>query len=285
DAWPYRMPIPGQSAASVELHQSFDIGTHDDDSLPLTPTVQTADANRWRIRNDGPWGLRIEHCMTCESHERRCAHTFPCASCRALGLQCVGLIVYLDDDSTEFTNFVDAWIGFRRTHNLPIGDWGNPVPRPLGWHVSTAAQDFAEEQEATPQAPPQAQAAQSQALVAAAPAAAPTVAAGPAAGPASAPPVAGRSIPILTNLLPVAPARGVVNTVPGSPDRWIAPPQCYMTAIEILTVSTDGLLLPGRVTKYPTQYFPEWLNWPECLMRFIDAGWEQVEMSKYVVRQ
>ncbi|KAJ9636874.1 hypothetical protein H2199_007868 [Coniosporium tulheliwenetii] len=201
------MPIPGQSAASVELHQSFDIGTHDDDSLPLTPTVQTADANRWRIRNDGPWGLRIEHCMTCESHERRCAHTFPCASCRALGLQCVGLIVYLDDDSTEFTNFVDAWIGFRRTHNLPIGDWGNPVPRPLGWHVSTAAQDFAEEQEATPQAPPQAQAAQSQALVAAAPAAAPTVAAGPAAGPASAPPVAGRSIPILTNLLPVAPAR------------------------------------------------------------------------------
>jgi len=223
------MPLPGQSAASVELHQSFDIETHDDDSLPFTPTVQTADANRWRIRNDGPWGLRIEHCMTCESHERHCAHTFPCLSCQTLGLQCIGLIVYLDDDSTEFTNFVDAWTGFRRTHNLPMGDWSSPVPRPLGWHASSAAQDAAQDaqdQAAPLQGPVQAQAAQSQALVAAVPAAAPTV--------------AGRSIPILTNLLPVAPARGVVNTVPGSPDRWVAPPQCYMTAIEILTVGIDG---------------------------------------------
>lgn len=23
--------------------------------------------NRWRIRNDGPWGLRVEHCLTCHS--------------------------------------------------------------------------------------------------------------------------------------------------------------------------------------------------------------------------
>ncbi|EON63576.1 hypothetical protein W97_02804 [Coniosporium apollinis CBS 100218] len=135
-----------------------------------------------------------------------------------------------------------------------MGDWTSPVPRPLGWHASSAAQDAAQDaqdQAAPLQGPVQAQAAQSQALV--------------AAGFVAAPTVAGRSIPILTNLLPVATAKGVVNTVPGSPDRWVAPPQCYMTAIEILT------------------YFPEWLNWPECLMRFVDAGWEQVEMSKYVL--